>query len=150
MRNLTWVTVRQWRSLGGGPCRGPPKSRPGIRPVLPSRSSPVAAGNLRPFDAARRAMVPPVVPLGWGAGHYLPFTLGPGGRVDMLHVTLLGEQVIYDDGSGAATRSSRTVALVAYLAAHAGRPQARQLIAGLFWPESTEAQALTNLRRELH
>ena len=68
----------------------------------------------------------------------------------MLHVTLLGGQVIYDDGSGAATQSSRTVALVAYLAAHAGRPQARQLIAGLFWPESTEAQALTNLRRELH
>jgi DNA-binding SARP family transcriptional activator len=68
----------------------------------------------------------------------------------MLHVSLLGEQVISDDSSGAATRSSRTVALVAYLAAHAGRPQARQLIAGLFWPESTEAQALTNLRRELH
>jgi DNA-binding SARP family transcriptional activator len=68
----------------------------------------------------------------------------------MLHVTLLGEQIISDDSSGAATRSSRTVALVAYLAAHAGRPQARQLIAGLFWPESTEAQALTNLRRELH
>jgi DNA-binding SARP family transcriptional activator len=68
----------------------------------------------------------------------------------MLHVTLLGGQVISDDGSGAATQSSRTVALVAYLAAHAGRPQARQLIAGLFWPESTEAQALTNLRRELH
>jgi DNA-binding SARP family transcriptional activator len=68
----------------------------------------------------------------------------------MLHVTLLGGQVISGDGSGAATQSSRTVALVAYLAAHAGRPQARQLIAGLFWPESTEAQALTNLRRELH
>ena len=29
-------------------------------------------------------------------------------------------------------------------------PQARQRIAGLFWPDSTEAQALTNLRRELH
>jgi DNA-binding SARP family transcriptional activator len=68
----------------------------------------------------------------------------------MLHVSLLGEQIIFDDSSGAATRSSRTVALVAYLAAHAGRPQARQVIAGLFWPESTEAQALTNLRRELH
>jgi DNA-binding SARP family transcriptional activator len=29
-------------------------------------------------------------------------------------------------------------------------PQARQRIAGLFWPDSTDAQALTNLRRELH
>jgi DNA-binding SARP family transcriptional activator len=47
-------------------------------------------------------------------------------------------------------RSSRTFALVAFLVAHAGPPQARQPIAGLFWPESTDAQALTNLRRELH
>ena len=29
-------------------------------------------------------------------------------------------------------------------------PQTRQRIAGLFWPDSTDAQALTNLRRELH
>ena len=33
---------------------------------------------------------------------------------------------------------------------HAGSAQARQRIAGLLWPESTDAQALTNLRRELH
>ena len=48
------------------------------------------------------------------------------------------------------TRSSRAVALVAFLVAHAGSPQPRQRIAGLFWPDSTDAQALTNLRRELH
>ncbi len=29
----------------------------------------------------------------------------------------------------------------------AGSPQARQRIAGLFWPESTDAQALTKARR---
>ncbi len=69
----------------------------------------------------------------------------------MLHVSLLGEQVITDDVDGRVrTRSSRTIALVAYLVMHAGAPQARQLIAGLFWPESTDSQALTNLRRELH
>ena len=69
----------------------------------------------------------------------------------MLHVTLLGEQAITDDGTGSVRmRSSRTVALVAFLALHAGSPQARQRIAGLFWPDSTDAQALTNLRRELH
>jgi len=69
----------------------------------------------------------------------------------MLHVTLLGEQAITDDGSGSVRmRSSRTVALIAFLAVHAGSPQARQRIAGLFWPDSTDAQALTNLRRELH
>ena len=68
----------------------------------------------------------------------------------MLHVSLLGEQVITDDGTAVQARSSRTAALVAYLVAHAGSPQARQVIAGTFWPDSTDAQALTNLRRELH
>ncbi len=69
----------------------------------------------------------------------------------MLHVALLGEQTITDDGTGAVrTRSPRTVTLVGFLAARAGFPQARQRIAGLFWPDSTDAQALTNLRRELH
>src|SRR5689334_4512899 len=71
----------------------------------------------------------------------------------MLHVSLLGEQSITGDGGdGVATRtrSSRSVALIAFLVVHAGSPQPRQRIAGLFWPESTDAQALTNLRRELH
>lgn len=69
----------------------------------------------------------------------------------MLRVSLLGEQVIIDEATGAVrTGSSRTVALVAFLVVHAGTPQSRQRIAGLFWPDSTGAQALTNLRRELH
>ena len=68
----------------------------------------------------------------------------------MLHVTLLGEQAITDETGSVRIRSSRTVALIAFLALHAGSPQARQRIAGLFWPDSTDAQALTNLRRELH
>ena len=69
----------------------------------------------------------------------------------MLHVSLLGEQAITDDGTGSVRiRSSRAVALVAFLVVHAGSPQTRQRIAGLFWPDSTDAQALTNLRRELH
>src|SRR5215471_13573348 len=69
----------------------------------------------------------------------------------MLHVSLLGEQAITDDRPGGVrARSSRTVVLVAFLVSHAGSAQPRQHIAGLFWPESTDAQALTNLRRELH
>ncbi|MEV6880062.1 AAA family ATPase [Amycolatopsis sp. NPDC051128] len=69
----------------------------------------------------------------------------------MLRVSLLGEQVIADEETGAVlTRSPRSVALVAYLVVHAGLAQPRRLIAGLFWPDSTDAQALTNLRRELH
>ena len=68
----------------------------------------------------------------------------------MLRVCVLGEQAIIDDETGVRTRSARAVALVAFLAWHAGTAQPRQRIAGLFWPESTDAQALTNLRRELH
>jgi DNA-binding SARP family transcriptional activator/tetratricopeptide (TPR) repeat protein len=69
----------------------------------------------------------------------------------MLHISLLGEQTISDDATGLVrTRSSRSLALVAFLVVHAGSPQSRQRIAGLFWPDSTDAQALTNLRRELH
>ncbi|RSD08635.1 SARP family transcriptional regulator [Amycolatopsis eburnea] len=69
----------------------------------------------------------------------------------MLRVSLLGEQVIADDATGAVlTRSPRSVALVAHLVVHAGLAQPRRRIAGLFWPDSTDAQALTNLRRELH
>jgi DNA-binding SARP family transcriptional activator len=68
----------------------------------------------------------------------------------MLQVSLLGEQVITDNGTQVRARSSRAVALVAFLVAHAGSPQTRQRIAGTLWPESTDAQALTNLRRELH
>jgi DNA-binding SARP family transcriptional activator/tetratricopeptide (TPR) repeat protein len=74
-----------------------------------------------------------------------------GGRAEMLRVSLLGEQVLTDDVTGLGrTRSSRTLALLTFLVVHAGAPQARGRIAALFWPDSTDEQALTNLRRELH
>ena len=69
----------------------------------------------------------------------------------MLQVSLLGGHAITDDRGGSIqARSSRVVVLIAFLVTHAGSAQARQRIAGLLWPESTDAQALTNLRRELH
>ena len=69
----------------------------------------------------------------------------------MLHVSVLGGQAIADDqAEGVRVRSSRALSLVAFLALHAGSSQPRQRIAGLFWPDSADAQALTNLRRELH
>ncbi|MFE3292663.1 ATP-binding protein [Rhodococcus sp. NPDC059234] len=69
----------------------------------------------------------------------------------MLHVSLLGEQAITDDATGTEpVRSPRTLALLAYLAVHAGAPQARPRLAAVFWPDSADGQALTNLRRELH
>jgi DNA-binding SARP family transcriptional activator/tetratricopeptide (TPR) repeat protein len=68
----------------------------------------------------------------------------------MLNLSLLGEQTITGGGPEMRSFSARAVALAAFLIVHAGSPQPRQRIAGLFWPESTDAQALTNLRRELH
>ncbi|MFC9789230.1 ATP-binding protein [Rhodococcus sp. NPDC127528] len=69
----------------------------------------------------------------------------------MLHVSLLGEQAITDDATGTEpVRSPRTLALLGYLAVHAGVPQARPHLAAVFWPDSADGQALTNLRRELH
>jgi hypothetical protein len=48
------------------------------------------------------------------------------------------------------TGSSRTLALLGMLIACTSRSQDRAAIAGQFWPESGDGQALTNLRRELH
>src|ERR1041384_3286635 len=41
-------------------------------------------------------------------------------------------------------------ALLAYLALHPGVLQSREYLSFLFWPDSTEAQARTNLRQLLH
>lgn len=69
----------------------------------------------------------------------------------MLEIRLLGEQSVMVDGVALdVQRSTRTLGLLGYLVAHAGIPQLRQHVAGMFWPESSEAQARTNLRRELH
>jgi DNA-binding SARP family transcriptional activator len=46
--------------------------------------------------------------------------------------------------------SARARSLLAYLILHAGVPQPRQHLAFLLWPDTTEAQARTNLRKVLH
>jgi DNA-binding SARP family transcriptional activator len=46
--------------------------------------------------------------------------------------------------------SARVESLLAYLALHRHTAQQRQRIAFTLWPDSTEAQALTNLRHVLH
>jgi DNA-binding SARP family transcriptional activator len=54
--------------------------------------------------------------------------------------------------SSAMTRpfTARQQQLLAYLTLNAGGPTPRQQIAGRLWPDSADAQALTNLRREWH
>lgn len=69
----------------------------------------------------------------------------------MLEISLLGEQRVAMDGSVvAALGAPRSMALVGFLLMHRDAPQRREHIAAQFWPESTDAQARTNLRRELH
>jgi len=68
----------------------------------------------------------------------------------VLTVRVLGEQSLVGAATGTRHCSARALALVGYLAWHAGVPQQRSRIAGQFWPDSTSSQALTNLRRELH
>lgn len=64
-----------------------------------------------------------------------------------LHVRLLGDFAISLDDTPVTTFDSpRLQSLLAYLLLHRNAPQSRRHIAFLFWPESTEAQAQTNLR----
>ena len=75
---------------------------------------------------------------------------GGGGQL-VLEISLLGEQRVAVDGSVVmALRSPRAMALLGFLLVHRARRSAGSYIAAQFWPESTEAQARTNLRRELH
>ncbi|MEP6856186.1 MAG: AAA family ATPase, partial [Pedococcus sp.] len=91
--------------------------------------------------------------MGWPAGLPRRLTSPYGERrgLGLLRVYVLWEQAVVD---GAHDRplglSARALALVGCLVLHAGLPQSRQHLAGLLWPDSSGAQALTNLRRELH
>ena len=69
-----------------------------------------------------------------------------------LRVELLGGFRVFTHGAIAARPpSARQQQLIAFLVLHArSAPIQRQRIAGSLWPESTDTQALTNLRRELH
>jgi DNA-binding SARP family transcriptional activator/tetratricopeptide (TPR) repeat protein len=66
----------------------------------------------------------------------------------MLHIHLLGDFRIYlDDQPLDLIKRPRQQALLAYLLLHRHAPQARQHLAFTFWPDSTEEQAFTNLRK---
>jgi DNA-binding SARP family transcriptional activator len=68
-----------------------------------------------------------------------------------LRIRLLGEvDIRRGDVAVAALESARAESLLAYLLIHRAAPQPRQRLAFLLWPDSTEAQARTNLRHVLH
>src|SRR5580693_2788075 len=69
----------------------------------------------------------------------------------MLEISLLGEiRVAFDSAVVVGLRSPRVTALLGFLLAHRDAPQRRDYVAAQFWPDSRQAQARTNLRRELH
>src|SRR5712691_6970206 len=68
-----------------------------------------------------------------------------------LRIRLLGELDLRSDGVPLPPlESARAESLLAYLLLHRAAPQPRQHLAFLLWPDSTEAQARTNLRHVLH
>ncbi|MBD2465841.1 NACHT domain-containing protein [Oscillatoria sp. FACHB-1407] len=68
-----------------------------------------------------------------------------------LQIRLLGGfSLSYADQLVINVTSDRLQALLAYLVLHRHTPQSRQRLAFEFWQDSTDAQARTNLRRELH
>jgi DNA-binding SARP family transcriptional activator len=69
-----------------------------------------------------------------------------------LRIELLGGFRVLTDGRvSPRPPSARQQQLIAFLVLHArSAPIPRQRIAGSLWPESSDTQALTNLRRELH
>src|SRR5512136_1904134 len=69
----------------------------------------------------------------------------------MLSVSLLGYFYIRNDEAPVTdVDSSRLQSLLAYLLLHRDAPQSRAHLAYLFWPDTSEAQAHTNLRNLLH
>src|SRR4029078_8768902 len=68
-----------------------------------------------------------------------------------LQIRLFGDfQIVYQGQAVTALHQELPRSLLAYLLLHASAPQSRRHLAFRLWPESSEAQALTNLRRELH
>lgn len=69
----------------------------------------------------------------------------------MLHIELLGGfRLLHGNESLNTVDTPRLQSLLAYLLLHRETPQSRHRVAFLFWPDSPEEQALTNLRNLLY
>jgi predicted ATPase/DNA-binding SARP family transcriptional activator len=68
-----------------------------------------------------------------------------------LQIHVLGDfRIIYDGEPVTSVNQMRLQSLLAYLLLHRDAPQSRQQLAFLFWPDTSERQARTNLRQLLH
>jgi DNA-binding SARP family transcriptional activator len=69
----------------------------------------------------------------------------------ILHIKLLGDFHVSQNGKPIPdTHSIRLQSLLSYMVLHRDTPQSRQYLAFTFWPDSSESQALTNLRQVIH
>jgi len=71
--------------------------------------------------------------------------------IPTLHIKLLGGfQLVAGETPVSGIDLPRVQSLLAYLLLHSNAPQSRSHLAYLFWPDSTESQAHTNLRNIVH
>jgi DNA-binding SARP family transcriptional activator len=71
--------------------------------------------------------------------------------IPTLHIALLGDFALVSGETPVTTLTvPRVQSLLAYLVLHRNAPQKRSHLAFLLWPDSTEAQAHTNLRQLLY
>ncbi len=71
--------------------------------------------------------------------------------IPTLHISLLGEFLLVSDDTPVTTIDwPRLHSLLAYLVLHHTISQSRAHLAFLLWPDSTDAQAHTNLRNLVH
>lgn len=71
--------------------------------------------------------------------------------MSLLSLTFLGAfEVTTASGAITGFRTDKVRALLTYLALSGGRPQRRERLAALFWPENDHQTALANLRLTLH
>jgi len=69
----------------------------------------------------------------------------------VVHVDMLdGFRVRFANGAVLSAKTGRLQSLFCYLIMHKDQSQRRSRLAALFWPESSERQARTNLRQLLH
>jgi DNA-binding SARP family transcriptional activator len=75
----------------------------------------------------------------------------PQSPTPALYIHLLGDfRLTHDDRPLTSVDTPRLQSLLAYLVLHREAPQSRQHLAFLLWPDSTERQARTNLRKQVH
>jgi DNA-binding SARP family transcriptional activator/predicted ATPase len=68
-----------------------------------------------------------------------------------MRIELFGQlRITWGEDLLTTVNTNRMRSLLAFLVFHAGAPQSREHLAYMLWPESSEAQARTNLRQLLH